>query len=72
MGLKGPRGLRGSTGGSSGSSDDLEGIYAYMNEIFGTDGRTVGPRVVYKALANLKMVNICTVKEASFIREADP
>ena len=38
-----------------------------MNEIFGTDGRTVGSRVVYKALANLKMVNICTVKEASFI-----
>ena len=38
-----------------------------MNEIFGMDGRTVGSRVVHEALVNLKMVNICTVKEVSFI-----
>ena len=78
-GLKGPRGLRGRSKGSQrvkgvnkgfkGSSDDLDGIYAYMkvNEIFGTDGRTVRSRVVHEALVNLKMVNICTVKEVSFI-----
>ena len=38
-----------------------------VNEIFGTDRRMVGSRVVHEALANLKMVNICTVKEVSFI-----
>ena len=38
-----------------------------VNEIFGTDGRTVRSRVVHEALVNLKMVNICTVKEVLFI-----